>query len=219
MNNSFNATMLIPLTLFPPTLLMSATILATSFRYLIYKLTSEKQKNRPVKGVEEQPVLILECNENSQMLSCWIPLMFLIPLMLWCFFSADRVAKMDMHKTFFSLNSEQTYILSYLMCKFQSLFALLIFCIQLIKSFTKKVIFYNNAVVVENSIMGRRELPLDESVKRNEYRGSKWIYDERKGINLQVYNKKFMELTHKQEKLLTEIISRIPEKKKSFMLI
>ena len=67
--------------------------------------------------------------------------------------------------------------------------------------------------------MGRRELPLDESVKRNEYRGSKWIYDERKGINLQVYNKKFMELNHKQEKLLTEIMSRIPEKKKSFMLI
>ena len=139
MNNSFNATMLLPLTL-----LMSATILATFLRYFIYKLVPEELQRRPAIGVDEQPVLALECNENLQMLSCWIPLMFLIPLVLCIFVSADRMAKMDMHKTFFSLNSEQTYVLYYLMWKFQSLVALLIFCIQFIKSFTKKVIFYNN---------------------------------------------------------------------------
>jgi hypothetical protein len=88
-------------------------------------------------------------------------------------------------------------------------------CVQFIRSFTRKVIFYKNAVVVDNPIMGRRELPLDENVRRYEYWGMyKYIYDERKGINLQVYNKKFMELTHKQEKLLSEIMSRIPKKQK-----
>jgi hypothetical protein len=46
-----------------------------------------------------------------------------------------------------------------------------------------------------------------------------WIYNERKGINLKVYSQNYMDITLEQEKLLTEIISRIPEKTKIFTII
>lgn len=108
------------------------------------------------------------------------------------------------------------------MWKFQSLVALFCFCAVLILSFNKKVIFYKNAVIVENSITGRRELPLDDNVRCNDLGTggrSIWIYNERKGINLQVYSQNYMDITLEQEKLLNEIISRIPEKKRRFSVI
>jgi hypothetical protein len=214
MTNSFIITMLLPLTTY-----MLASNLATLLRFFIYKLTLEEQQSKPAIGVDEQPVLVLECDGNSQVLPLVVA-MFLVLLSLSIFLFVD--GKMDMQRAFFFLTSEQTYILYYLVWKFQSLVCLFCFCAVSIQSLTRKVIFYKNAVVVENSIMGRGELPLDDNVKRNDA-GSKgrgwWIYDERKGINLKVYSKTFMELTHEQEKLLTEIMSRIPEKKKRFMLI
>jgi hypothetical protein len=208
--------------LFPFTLLMSVNMLANFLRYLMYRLTPEKQKSKPAIGVDEQPVLILEYNNTLQPVIVWIATIVCIAVSLYIFFFADHVVRQEIerHRTFFSLNSEQSYILYYLAWKFQGLFVAFIMCVQFIRSFTRKVIFYKNAVVVDNSIMGKRELSLDENVRRYEYWGIyKYIYDERKGINLQVYNKKFMEMTHKQEKLLTEIMSRIPKKTKRFMLI
>jgi hypothetical protein len=208
----------------PITIIILASNLAPFLRYLIYKLTSEKQITIPVIGVAEQPVLVLEYDKNAQALPFGLGL-FLITLSLFLFFFADHIAywfTYVRHGSIFFLTNEQTYVFYYVALKFMSLVALFCFCAALILTFNRKVIFYKNAVVVENSITGGRELPLDDNVRCNDAgsggRGI-WIYDERKGINLKVYSQNYMDITLEQEKLLTEIISKIPEKTKIFTII
>lgn len=96
MTYSFDATLLLPLTIY-----ILANNLATLLRYLIYKLTPEKQQSRPVIGVVEQPVLVLEYDKNAQALPFGLGL-FLITLSLLAFFFADRMAKGDIYIRHFS---------------------------------------------------------------------------------------------------------------------
>ena len=208
----------------PMVIIIFARNLPTFLRYLIYKSTPEKLQSRPAVGVLEEPVLVLEYDENAQALPFAMGI-FLIPLSLCMFIFADYMAYkftyVDNGSIFF-LTSEQTYVFYYVAWKFMSLVLLFCFCAALILSFNRKVIFYKNAVVVENSITGRRELPLDDDVRCNDSGSggrSIWIYNQRKGINLQIYNQNCMDINLDQEKLLTEIISRIPEKTKIFMII
>ena len=216
---SYSALIFLPLTI-----IILASNLATLFRYLMYKLIPEEKKTKAVISADDQPVLVLEFNKTSLFIS-WLLVMPFIALSVHAFFFADHIAYKSTYvndRSIFFLTREQTYVFYYVAWKFISLVVLFCFCAVSIITLNRKVIFYNNAVVVENLITGRRELQLDENVKRNDAgsggRGI-WIYDERKGINLKVYSKTCMELTRKQEKLLTEIMSRIPKKTKIFMII
>ena len=76
----------------PATLLMSVNMLADFLRYLMYRLTPEKQKSKPAIGVDEQPVLVLEYNNASRQVFVWITVICIIPICLSLFYFADQNA-------------------------------------------------------------------------------------------------------------------------------
>ena len=205
---SFIGVILIPLFLY-----LWMGILIDFFKYMRYRVTRKPERIQNSIAGNEKPILVLEYNNEARIKKAKIGLTVFVLGFVICFFTAAHDARSDMHRVFLSFNEGQTYILYYWTWKFICSFGLLFFVLQSIKFFGKRVIFFKNYVVIENSITGKRGLPLDNNIRRNKGPVVDWLYDPQRGINLPVFDKRFMILTPDQEKLLDEILNGIPLKK------
>lgn len=213
MSRSFFMVMLIPLLLY-----VWVSILADFFKYLRYRLTDTGEQIKSNAEQNEPPILVLQFNRP---LKIWLAIMTFFPLLLFGFLKADYVARDDMNRLFFSLNKEQTYILYCWAWKFVCGGIFLWFGTGIINTFSnKKVSFFKNIVVIENALTGRRSLVLNNHVRCT--KGANgigyWLYNELSMKHLLIDRTMMKKLDSRQEKLLDEILSKIPEKKKTFYI-
>jgi len=215
MTRSFLFVMLMPLALF-----WWVKISANFLRHIRYRMMHMTEQDNLVFGQNEQPTLILEYDNTPMIIFLKIFPIILCLMCLFAWFTADKAVHRDMHYMFFSLNPEHTYILYYWAWKFQIITALLIFGWMVFKSFNKRVYFFNNAVVLENALIGKNALVLDDNVRITKHPSGNgyWLYNELSMKYIQIVNKKLMKLDAQQEKLLKDFLSKIPEKKKTFYI-
>ena len=86
--------------------------------------------------------------------------------------------------------------------------------------FVKQISFFRNAVVLENFLLGRKALALDDNarVSKSE-RGDIWLYNQMSMRHMLIVNRQFMTLDWGQNRLLDDIIlKRIPEKKERLLV-
>ena len=191
-----------------------ALILAELFKYVKYRITHKGKQAEILIGDNEQPILVLEFNNISQIMLLRLGSVFLFTVFVFGFIAADYAARLDMNRTFFFLSKEQTYNLYFWMYKYSSLGLLIWIWLQGTHFFNKRVVFYRNAVVLENSIWGKRILKLGNNVKLSKQSKVWWLYDSSMGIIIPAFNKKCMRLNHDQEKILKDIFVTIPVKNK-----
>jgi hypothetical protein len=215
MSRSFlGVVLLVPLSLYAMVL-----ILPDFLKYLSYRIKNKGIQNKVGVGENEEPVLVLEYNNKRGLSKVKAAAMFGLFLCMFGLCIADNAAREDSRMAFFSLDKDQTYILYYWTWKFISLFLMVIFFLASIKGFNKRVLFFKDRVISENGLVGTRELALDNSImltKNKKYKVC-WIYD-RNGRSIRVFDKRFMNLESHQEKLLDEILCKIPEKKKNLFI-
>ena len=203
----------------PLVFFMALIILAQLLKYLIYKIIDKEPRTKPAVVLNEQPILVLEYNKIQQIIFYRIVLIISIIMCIFSLFIADDIAREAMDRGFLYLSGEQTYALYYWSWNLSCTSWLFMSCTMSINFLYRKVIFYRNAVVVDNYISGRTALALDEDVKRNECGNYIWIYNEKRGLNLPIFNENLMRLDNHQAKLLEEILGKIPQKNKKMMLI
>ena len=185
-----------------------------NIKYRIKK-NSEQTGSNIEKDVNQ--LLTLECNGQNVFAfrSCAIVGLGVI---LIAFFWAPMAAREDMYRTFFFLNRAQSYILYYWTWKVGSLFLFIYGSFMFSVAFNKKLVFFRNRIIVQNSLTGTKgffigkDVWLIKSPRGNAY----WLYNELQGTKIQILNRNFMKLDPRQEARLAEFISRIPEKKKTF---
>jgi hypothetical protein len=205
--------------LVPCLLIGLVQMLPDIFRYLRYRINNKGVQNKVGDGVNEEPVLVLEYNIGRGLLKFKTINMLAFFLLMFGLYIADNAAREDSRMAFFSLNKEQTYILYYWTWKFISLFGLVMVSLLSIKLFNKRVIFFRDRVISENSLLGKSELSLGNGVMLTKHKRYKiyWIYDQN-GRSIRVFDFRFMNLKSHQEKLLDEILCKIPEKKKNLFI-
>ncbi|MGD0280147.1 MAG: hypothetical protein ABSC11_12675 [Smithella sp.] len=211
---SFGMVIMIPLVLY-----MWMNVLVNLFISLKYQRTGDQEQLRY--NIEPYEPPILEINFDKPPLKIWLASIIMITLCAACFFLADLAARDDLYKLFFSLNKEQTYILYYWAWKFNSL-SLLIICINvgLRIFFNKKISFFKNIVILENSLLGKKSLVLDDNVRCSRAStGVIWLYNELSMRHIVIMNRRIKEdLAPWQQKLLDDFLSKIPDQKKEFFL-
>lgn len=202
----------------PAFLYIWVRILADFFKYLKYRLTVKREQISFDTQNNEPPVLVLEYDRPL-----WIYIFIIIIfLVLFYAFFSDFLARAQSRTLFFSLNKEQTYILYYWTLKFIFGSFLLYWGILVIDNFfNKKVYFFKDIVIVENTLIGRKSMVLDHNVRftKSIYGKLYWLYNELSMKHFQIINDKLMKkIDSRQEKLLDEFLSKIPEKKKTFYI-
>ena len=153
-----------------------------------YRITHKGKQDELLIGDDEQPVLVLEFNNISQIMLLRLSSVFIFAVCVFGFIAADYAARQDMNRAFFFLSKEQTYNLYFWMYKYTSLGLLLWIWLQGTDFFNKRVVFYRNAVVLENSIWGKRILKLGNNVKLSKQSKVWWLYDSSTGIILPAFN-------------------------------
>ena len=201
--------MLLPLTLYA-----WVRVLTNLFRYLKYRLAGHQEQIKYNIKQTKQPILVLNYK---------IPLKFILLIMTcilvtgFYFFQTDADVRKDLNKLFFSFSEEQTYILYYWAWKINlgslHLFSVFVALIM----FNRKVSFYKNIVILENTLFGKKSFVLDDNLKFSKESNGIRLYNELSATNIVILNKKLMEkMDSQQEKLLYEFLSNIPEKHKYF---
>jgi hypothetical protein len=169
----------------------------------------------------ERPAFVLKYNNASQKTKAWMSVIAFLFICLFCFFLAGKSARHDVHHLFFSLGQEETYFLYYWAWRFNFMSWLLLVLIVIVKIlFVKQVSFFRNAVVLENFLLGRKALALDDNarVSKSE-RGDIWLYNQMSMRHMLIVNRQFMTLDWGQNRLLDDIIlKRIPEKKERLLV-
>jgi hypothetical protein len=210
MCSSFTAVVFTPIFLY-----VWLIIFRDFFRYLRHR-GEEEQINSDVLQ-NESPILVLEFHRPRK---TWLSIIVLLEGCLLCFFAADMFARDDMHRLFFFMNKEQTYILYYWTWKFISMsFFVWVVLLTVNTACIKKVSFFKNIVIFENLLTGRKSLILDNNVRFTKNWGDiYWLYNKLSMKHFKIFDRNYMnELNPQQEKLFYEFLSKIPEKKKIFV--
>ena len=199
-------------------LFMWATILVNFLRRLVYRIAHRRDKLPVLR--DEQPILVLEYDNSDAMVVRGMLLGIFLLMCLFGFLSADSLARKDLYSSFLFLNREHTYVLYYWAWKFAFMACLLWLGLWTVNLFNKKTFFFNDFVVVENALRGKKTMLLDNNVRltKSTNKVLYWLYNDLSKEHYQIVYKKFMLLDPQQEKLLDEVLSKIPEKKKTFYL-
>jgi hypothetical protein len=198
----------------PGLIIMWTFIFVDVFRYARYRMNHKGEQAESIIGVNEEPLLVLEFNNKAQKRLLGMIHTVFLALLLFVFFNADDAARSDTYSLFFFLNKDETYTLYFWTWKFAALAIILFQGLVAIHFFSKRVLFYKKAVVLENSVRGKRVLALNNNVRRYSRPVNELLYDSTKGINIPIF-KKFIKPNFDQEKILADILSNIPQKRKS----
>lgn len=205
--------------LIPPMLYVWFLILRDFFKYLRYRTVVKEQKIAFNALQYKTPIFELEYRRPLEQ---WFLAIFVLVLCIFAFLEADHFVRDDMHKSFFFLNKEQTYLLHFIAWKF--VYMTLVLWFGLICSriyFIEKVSFFSTFVVLENSLIGKTILELDNHIRLNKNRDNSYftLYSELSMVHIRIFDNNAMNnLSSRQQKLLDEFINKIPKKKKEFII-
>ncbi len=197
---------------------MLVAFIGSLFKYIRYKVVNRNKAKTSAVNAEGPPILILEYNNKDEKDKQMMISFIIIMLCLFGLFAADWIARKDMNWTSFSLSKEQTHILYYWTWTFTSILGLLFVSIVLISlRVNKRVVFYKNMIVLENSVFGKKVLVLDSGTVWKSGAGAlakaARIYDSKAGFFSTIFvRNSFMKLSPDQDKLLDEILTKIPKK-------
>jgi hypothetical protein len=199
-------------------LFISTYYIVGVFKYIRYKVANRNNTNTSAVNAEGPPLLILDYNNENKIGIMGMLSLLASVLCIFSFFAADWISRSDMYLPFFSLSNEQTYILYYWTWKFVGMFGFLVVGIALMMiRASKSCSFYKNMIILDKGVFGKKVLPLDSETiwKPGVGRGRKVarISNSKAGfLSTIAVSSDCMELSYDQNKVLNEILSKIPQK-------
>ena len=212
-NSSFLLVFFIPVLLF----IFIKKLLPEIRKNIKYRIKKSNEQTGSNIEKNETQLLTLEYNgQNLFALRCGA--IVALGTALIAFFGTAIAAREDMYRTFFFLNRVQTYILYYWTWKFFCLFMFIWGASMFAVVFNKKLVFFRNRIIAQNSLTGTKEFFISKDVwlVKSPRQDAYWLYNELQGTKIQILNRDLMKLDPQQETRLAEFISRIPEKEKTF---
>ncbi|MDA8088924.1 MAG: hypothetical protein M0Z52_02355 [Actinomycetota bacterium] len=173
-------------------------------------------------GANEQPSLVLVYPPRQRLLFGILVLLVFLGSLAF-FLKASAYAHDDANFTsFFGLSKGLSYILYYVTLNVWGIFLFSFFSVMVFSMSYKRILFFKKGVIKENCLIGSIKLPLNKHmwlIKQKTKDKSDYIYslyDDLNDIKIAIVSRIFMTLDAKQDKLLDDYVSKIPETKKNF---